>query len=265
MTVCKLCLNNTTRILIDFGLQPVSNRYLAVQDASEFQHPFILGYCEACGLLQLVEPMPFDELRSHFSWIYYAEPEGHLDNLVEDIVQLPGITKDSVFCGISGHEKSTFDRLGRLGYANSWQLNLNDDLDCSVPFLGVETVQQLLTSKAIKQIVERKGKSTVVIARSLLEHSHAPLILMEALQQLIDPGGYVVFEVPDSTRQLEAGDYSMLWEEHVFYFTPYTLQKSLEKGGFHVCSLKVYQTPMMDSMIAIAQKVANNESRSEEH
>ena len=52
-----------------------------------------------------------------------------------------------------------------------------------------------------------------------------------ALVALTRPGGYIVIEVPDCQRALDAGDCTTLWEEHTLYFTPATFEQSLRLVG----------------------------------
>ena len=81
---CKSCNSKAVVSKIDFGKQPPSNRYQVTYDADQESHSLELGICNSCGLLQLIDPMPIEMVRSRFSWIRYNEPEFHLDDLVEN-------------------------------------------------------------------------------------------------------------------------------------------------------------------------------------
>ena len=74
---------------------------------------------------------------------------------------------------------------------------------------------------------------------------------------MLQVDGYVVFEVPDCSRAFECGDYTMLWDEHICYFTPVTLKNCLRMAGFEFELLESYQTSTMDFMIIVAKKSAN--------
>ena len=63
--------NNKIKLLIDFGLQPISNRYLANPKDQEKLFPLKLGQCQNTGLIQLLDPVPFKELVPKYDWITY--------------------------------------------------------------------------------------------------------------------------------------------------------------------------------------------------
>jgi hypothetical protein len=74
--------------LLDFGLQPVSNRFLSgTETAPSF--PLALEVEEESGLIRLAKPFPGDELRPRYPWLTCFEPEDHLDKLVQQMAELP--------------------------------------------------------------------------------------------------------------------------------------------------------------------------------
>jgi len=73
--------------------------------------------------------------------------------------------------------------------------------------------------------------------------------LMKGLRRLAKPEGYVIFEVPDCESALTNKDYTMLWEEHVSYFTRPTFTHCLATHGWRT----VYTEQTGVSLIAIAQ------------
>src|SRR4051812_23101443 len=119
MHSCLICQSSSVETMINFGEQPISNRYLSSNATQEFKHPFNLGYCQFCSLVQLIKPPMSHELRPRFDWITYKEPEGHLDDLVDLLSQLPNITAESGFCGVSEYEDTTLDRLRRKNFLNT--------------------------------------------------------------------------------------------------------------------------------------------------
>jgi hypothetical protein len=256
MHVCRLCRQPAVNKFLDLGPQPIRNRFLASRDGVEYLHPLVVGYCRACGVVQLHQPPPPQELRARFDWITYNEPEGHLDQLAEDIARLPGLTNQSVVCGISYKDGSTLRRLGERGFARTWTIDLRADLGIDEPCAGIESVQDCLTPEIARAVTAKHGRADVVVVRHALEHSHDPRRVLDALRALMAPRGYLVVEVPDSVCGLEGRDYRMIWEEHVFYFTPATLRACLARAGFEVASLHSFPQGAEHSLVAIARPAA---------
>ena len=105
-----------THLLLDLGLQPVSNRYLQSLKQSEEYFVLKLGQNHSNGQIQLIDPFPQYELKPRYDWITYNEPEAHLDGLVEALSSTIPDRKKAVVGGVSFKDDSTLERFASLGY-----------------------------------------------------------------------------------------------------------------------------------------------------
>jgi len=250
---CYFCASENIKQLLDVGQQPVSNRFLSAKGQREKRYPMILNQCQDCGLIQINNPVPADELRPLYDWITYNEPEEHLDRLVEMIKTLPGITSKSSFCGMSFKDDSTLMRLEKLGFSQTHRLDPKVDLGIDQKGVGVETIQACLTAEAASNIIQKRGQFDVIVVRHILEHAHHVGEFIEALKILTAKEGYIVFEVPDCQRALKNHDYTTIWEEHTLYFTPETFECSLKFAGLTSKWHECYPYPFENSLVAIVQ------------
>lgn len=253
MSLCYLCRSANVTNLLDCGMQPISNRFLASPSEEEFTHPIVMGQCEACGLVQLIKPPPASELRPRHAWVAYNEPEQHLDQLAELVSNFPGLSSESSICGVSFKDDSLLERLKKKGFQHTWRIDPERDLGIGDPGAGVEMIQERLGPEKATALAQGHGKSEVVIARQILEHAHSMCQFMEALKRLVGQGGYLVVEVPDCSRGLDKLDYSTVWEEHVVYFTPETFTCVFGFGGFSLVRFEKFPYPLEDSLIGIAR------------
>jgi len=253
-TGCLLCGSDELTPLLDVGLQPISNRFLRTPDEAEDRFPIALRQCAACALVQIDTPVPARALVPPYAWITYSEPEGHLDQLVDVLLGLPGLGAGAVAAGVSFKDDSTLARLERRNL-RTWRLDLHQDLSVADDGAGhgVETVQDRLTPEMAAQIVQRRGAADVLVARHILEHAIRPLEFMEALKILTRPDGYIVLEVPDCSRAMDGRDYTTVWEEHTLYFTPETFHHSVSLAACRLVSSANYPYPFENSLVAIAQ------------
>ncbi len=253
MEACRLCRQPAVEDLLDFGPQPISNRYLVSADEPEYRHRLALGVCRRCGLVQLIDPAPAAELAPRVDWITYNEPEGHLDSLADIIAGLPGLTPDSVFVGVSGKDESTLRRLQARGFSRTWQIDPAADLGIPQVNPGVEAIQARLNAEVARGLVKTRGRADVVLARHILEHAHDLHGFLGGLRGLLQPAGFVVFEMPDARRALEKRDYSTVWEEHLCYFTPETLLHSLRFTNLSLGHFDIFPYALENSLVAIVQ------------
>ena len=252
MKVCQVCKKKECIKLIDFGEHPVCHKFTDGKEKEE-KHSLALGQCNFCGLVQLMSPIPVDKLIPRYDWITYNEPEEHLDHLVNVIGNLPNITKKSKVCGVSYKEDTTLARLNNLGFENTWRIDMNKDLGISDKKANLESIQHYLKPGIVNSIHDKYGIPDLIIVRHILEHTHDTHSFMLALKKLVNPSGYIIFEVPDCTEGFEKFDYTTIWEEHILYFTDLTFKNCLNSGGFLLHYFEKYNYSFESVLIGIVK------------
>ncbi len=249
---CLVCRENELELLLDLAAQPISNRFPERTEDDFERHRLQFGCCRCCGVAQLIDPPPPALIRPRVDWIRYNEPESHLDDFVDWLTQLPDIHQDSRFLGLTYKEDSTLDRLRDRGYRNCHRLDPADDWGVSDPSSGLETYQERLTPAWVADSA-RYQQADVVIARHVLEHAQDPRTAAMALSDLVQPGGYLAVEVPDNSRIFANREVCFLWEEHVLYFTPATLDRALRRFGLAVIWSHSYEYTIENALVCVAR------------
>jgi len=250
---CQGCQNPNIAELIDFGYQPISNRFKPNAYDSENRFPLVLGQCHTCGLIQLVTPIKSGELCPIYDWISYTEPEAHLDELTDIIANLPSISESSSFCGLTFKDASTLTRLNTLGFENTYQLDPQIDFKIDNPNAGIETIQSKINIQTVSNITSLKGEFDVVIVRHVLEHAHDLKSFLASIKLLVKDEGYAIFEVPDCSNSMAICDYTCPWEEHICYFTPNTVQTCLDSSNYIHYESKIYTYQLENSLVHITK------------
>ena len=240
--------------LINAGLQPISNRFLCTPKDCENLYPLTLGQCQKSGLIKLLTPFPNHELIPRFDWITYQEPEDHLDFLVDILCDLDFISECPKIGGVSFKDDTTLHRFAHRHF-NTWRIDPVHDLKISHKGAGIESIQSALTNNAAIEIAQKYGKADIVIARHILEHVYNLDEFISSLKILVAEKGYIVFEIPDCSRSLDQNDYTMIWEEHLYYFTPETIKFVLTTCGLQVVRFENIPYPFENSLIAITRPV----------
>jgi hypothetical protein len=250
MKRCQLCSAQRVKTLLDFGPQPICNRFPENPLEPEALFPMLLEQCQQCGLIQTTLPVPAHELRPRVDWITYNEPEGHLDSLADSLAQLPGVRS---FGGVTFKDDSLLRRMRQRGFETPWRLCLETDLGVVEKGAGAETIQDKLTPDRARLIAEARGRVDVLLVRHIFEHAHQPLLFSAALRELVNPGGYVMLEIPDCEKALELCDYSTVWEEHVLYFTPHTFRQAFAQCGLSLVSYLNFPYTLENCLVGIAR------------
>ncbi|MBR9691152.1 SAM-dependent methyltransferase, partial [Candidatus Woesearchaeota archaeon] len=114
MGKCIFCKSNVD-VLIDFGKQPIRNRFLKSAEEDETLYSLVVGQCQKCALIQLINPLPADELAPLFDWITYVEAEDHLDDLADIMEKLPGLSNNSKIMALSFKDDTLIERMKKKG------------------------------------------------------------------------------------------------------------------------------------------------------
>ena len=254
MNRCQICSTEKLNVLIDFGQQPLCNRFKTDPHEEEFRYPLILGQCQSCSLLQLTNSVPPEEIVPRVEWLKYNEPEAHLDDLTDVLCSMINPQKMTAACGITYKDTTMLRRLSEKGFRNTWIIDPRKDLGISQKGVASETILPLLTEKSVKDIADKHGRVDLIIARHILEHAPDTQGFLSAIWDMLNPDGYIVFEVPDCTKQLEFKDYSMPWEEHILYFVPETLKAFFNHTNYELVHYRKYPYITEDSQVAIVRK-----------
>jgi len=244
------------KLLFDLGMQPISNRFLMNADSEKKLFPLKLAQSQKTGLIQLMEPVPYEELVPIFDWITYNEPEEHLDGLVDEIFQYLPKNKSLNIGGVSWKDHSTLERFSQKG-CKTWVLDMKKDLSLS-KHVGVESVQNAFSQNKAISLANKYGRSDLLIARHIWEHAYNHTDFSNALKELVKDDGLIYLEIPDCENQIKNFDYTTIWEEHLYYYTPSTFSIALNQCGFDILLMKKFPYPHESAIAVLMKKCESN-------
>ena len=259
--ICQACGITEVKMLLDLGLQPVQNRFARKPHSEDYFHPLTLGQCQNCSLIQLIDLVPASEIIPKVNWLKYNEPEEHLDELSDIICALSDLPEKPVACGITYKDDSLLKRLNERSFGRTWRIEPEHDLGIAQKGIAGETIIPKITTHSVNKITNKYGYVDVVIARHILEHAIDTKAFLSIIWGILKPGGYIVFEVPDCTKEMDNNDYTMPWEEHILYFVPETLKSFFNYTSYDLVDFQQYSYKTEDVQIAIVQKNENYERK----
>lgn len=237
--VCRICGSRKLEPIIDFGLIPVAHRLRRAIAEPDPRYPVCFHLCGQCELLQIAEPIDPDLLYADtdaYSTAFQRPP--HLADLLTSMVARkdPGPLLE-IGCNDGYLLKMLrdwgFDRL--LGIEPNRpvaELGRKDGLDIVTDFFGMATLPALM---------ERAGGGfDFIVARHVLEHVEAVEDFLGAIRAGLNSGGLLVLELPSVEAGMECGSPTILWEEHVNYFTEPMLERLLAIAGFRILDRRRY-------------------------
>lgn len=234
MDTCHLCENNNLIPLINFGKHPIAHHFLSTADETEYSHQVNLSFCNDCGLIQLVDPIPPEHFYTNYNWLSSWKIQSHMRGVIDYVKTLPGFNKDSKILEVGCNDGSFLEALRGAGYQNLLGIEPAKDARSASVEKGIETINAYFNQSTALEILNSRDKFDLVIFRQVLEHIVDLTGMRKALDQIIKPGSYILVEVPNFDFSLRTYDYSSIWEEHVNFFTRSTMNKFLSEIGIKV-------------------------------
>jgi len=231
---CHLCQRQAVEPIINFGEHPIAHHFLTRPSDNEYVHPVVLGYCEGCGLTQLVDPIPPEKFYTDYNWLSSWKWNPHVPRLVQLISELSGLRKESRILEVGSNDGSFLEVLRKEGYRKLLGVEPAEDAVEAARKRGVETTRAYFNRKSAGELVTSFGQCDLFVARQVLEHVTDLQEFGIAMQSILRPGGYVLVEVPNFGFSQAAPDYSAIWEEHVNHFTLETLHKFFDRVGIEM-------------------------------
>lgn len=237
---------------LDYGLQPLCNRYLAHQREEQALFPLVLVQDAATGLVRIETPIPADAMRPRVPWLSETEPSSHLDEIAASLAEALGQDRQARIIALGYRDRPLAERLRGLGFANLLEIP-KERLGLADPLAKVESVQAALSDPAVTAAIAGDyGNADLVLGVRILHHAHDARAFLAGVRSLLAPGGKVLFEVPDCRNHLVSHDHTMVFEEHTLYFTPATLGGLLRAEGFGVARQTLHPMAIEDSLSVLA-------------
>jgi len=239
--ICRICSNDDLTVVLDFGLQPIAHRLLTSESEEEYRHELVIHFCNECGLLQICDPIDPEILYSDFNYCFSTwKAQPHADDEVANIRSHIGSSKPASAFEIGCNDGFFLDSLQRGGFSTVVGLEPNPIAEAMAQEKGFRVFSGMLDDKLCQSAVEEFGRFDVVVSRQVLEHLPDIENYFECAHKLLSDDGFLFTDIPDFDIALKARDCSMVWEEHVNYFTYEVFHSALLKFGFEPVSVKRY-------------------------
>lgn len=221
-----MCQKDSIEEVINFGKHPITKFLLEKQDDKYDTYPIVLVHCTNCGHIQLRDAIPSNKLYGKSVNLSSWKNQPHIPRIVQLIKKL-SIGKKNRILEIGSNDCSFLRTLQDEGYKRLTGVDPG-----SVPCDDILVYNHYFSSSLAKREL---NNYQLVICRHVLEHIDDILDFGEALK-LVSPNAYILIEVPDFDFFLVHNDYSGVWEEHIQYFTLYSLTKYLLHFGIEIIS-----------------------------
>ncbi len=232
---CHACGTGTTEPLIEFNQIPISGYYLD-NDADDLpRYDIKLSYCDACGFVsrdKIVAPL------HDYTQIDRGTAQ-QMPDYAEGIVQSlkdAGLSNGASVLEVGSNDGTFLDYLTERGFTNVKGIEPSKHLASVASGKGYDIAVDYCSTDNVAMLQNRHGLADAIVCRHTLEHVPDPADFMQAISQLLKPGGLCLIEVPDFEWVLSTLAVHEIWDEHISYFSEPNLQLLHARLGFKTIS-----------------------------
>lgn len=259
---CRACGSAELALVHDFGPQPLAGAYPLTPEsvAPARRYPLDLTQCRTCGLLQVTNLPPIDEV-FHADYRYSSStvPDllRHFDGYADWLsTRLPaGASVLEFGC----NDGVLLERLSQRGYACTG-VDASDNMAGIARAKGLDVISGFLTP-AIVRAHGLEGRFDAVTCSNVFAHIDNIAETAEAVRLLLKPGGLFFVEVHDGDLLAREAQFETIYHEHLSYFTENTLRRfaSRQRFAFVECA----RTPMHGGALRFCGRLTEDDQIAE--
>ncbi|MCU1496685.1 MAG: putative methyltransferase [Acidimicrobiales bacterium] len=241
---CRSCGAPLEVTVVDLGLQPLSNAYLAPGSEDHEQvYPLHARFCERCFLVQVDDVVPPEEIFSDYAY-FSSFSDSWLDHaraFTQDAVERFAIDRDSFVVEVASNDgyllRNFVERgipvLGVEPAANVAAVAEEGGVPTRVAFFGEDTA---------RAVVAERGRADLVVANNVFAHVPDLNDFIAGFRALVADEGVISIEVPHLLRLVEGGEFDTIYHEHYSYYSLLAASAALGRHGLRVFDVEELPT-----------------------
>jgi SAM-dependent methyltransferase len=237
---CGAC-GSALEPVLSLGEQPLANALLTPEtlEDPEPRFPLTLALCPACGLVQITEPVPPEQMfrdYAYFSSVSDAFVE-HAKAIATRMIATRRLTEASLVLEIASND----------GYL------LKHYADAGIPILGIDparNVAEVAIARGVPTLAEffdptladqlrGSGRTAdVVHANNVIAHVPDLDGFVAGIALVLKPTGVAIIETPYVRDLVERLEFDTIYHEHRYYHSLTALSRILERHGLVVADVE---------------------------
>lgn len=220
---CRMCGGTSLYPFLDLGFHPPSDAMLSQSDLNKPQilFPLRVVQCTECGLTQL-DYAANPKLLYGNNYLYESSVtetgKDHFFKMADSICKQFNLQNNSLIVDIGSNVGVLLEGFKRN---NMRVLGIDPAPKISVIAnqRGIETWNTFINESAAKEIVDQKGKASIVTGTNVFAHIDDKEGLLQALNILLEEDGVFIVEAPYLVDLIDNLEYDTIYLEHLEYIS----------------------------------------------
>jgi hypothetical protein len=245
MAACRLCAATLERLVVDLGMSPLCESYVAAADLNRMEpfYPLRALVCDECWLVQVEEYVSPGAIFGEYAYFssYSDSWLAHARDYVAAIVPRLGLGAASFVVELGSND----------GYL------LQYVVAHGIPALGIEPARNVATAALARHVptlvalfgraeaatlVAERGRADLIVGNNVLAQVSDLNDFVAGIALLLAPDGVVTLEFPHLARLLAEVQFDTIYHEHFSYFSLATAARALAAHGLRVFDVEELPT-----------------------
>ncbi len=241
MKQCRLCKSNDLKLFLSLGRTPLANSFLEekqLEQPEEF-YPLNVCFCKSCGFVQLAEVVLPEKMFKNYIYVTSTSSEAreHYKNLVNDAMEMFKLPKNSLVVEFASNDGTLLKNFKKFEI-RVLGVEPAENIAPMAEASRIETINDFFNRKVAKNIVNSKGKASMIIGTNVFAHIDNLDEIMKSFQILLDDEGVIIIESPYLVDFFEKTEYDTIYHEHVSYLSMIPIVKFFDMYGFKIFDVK---------------------------
>lgn len=242
-TACAACGHTELTIFLDLGKTPLANTFPTIdQLGDEVAYPLQLGRCGSCGLVQIMEIIPDEEIYGEDYGFYSGGSQAQLDYHKQGarlLMKRHLAQANDLVVEVACNDGSMLQHFHSWGY-QSLGIDPAKPADVAIG-MGLSVIKEPFTYALARQIRDDQGPAKLVIAYNSLAHVNNLSDVLAGIRALLNDDGVAVVEVQYLPDLLAGNLYDQIYHEHRYYHSLSSFSRAAELHGLFVAHAELIE------------------------
>ena len=235
ITQCRSCNSSSIEPFLNLGEQPFANSLLESPKDSDPFYPLSLSFCLDCSLVQLNHTADPGELFSQYVWVTgtSSTAKKYAKIFSERVLQERPLQNEEYILEAASNDGTVLKAFSDKG-VSVLGVDPAQNIVAMANKAGIPTECHFFGENVAKEIVSRKGKAAVVIARNVVPHVANLRDFIAGLATALKEDGMMVLEIHHANTILNELHYDSIYHEHLCYFSFKAASALLTERDFQI-------------------------------
>ncbi|PYQ27677.1 MAG: hypothetical protein DMF56_18885 [Acidobacteria bacterium] len=255
---CRACLGSQLHPILDLGEMPLAGGFLSGPEAiaGERRFPLVIHTCDACGLVQITEPVDPDVLFQD-----YAFSSSTVQPLVQHFQSYASWLKERfdprLVVEFGCNDGVLLEPLEKAGIT-AVGVDISQNITDMARDRGLKAIAGFFDAESARAIASEYGRADIVTGSNAFAHNDHPEAILEGARELLKPDGRLVLEMMYAGDLLDQLQWDTLYHEHLTFYSLGTISPLLSRYGFQVTHAE--RLPMHGGALRIVASMEANAS-----